>query len=98
VYGCCVFVLVSTIGAFKIKTGNLIEDMPRILAFIKIFFFENEFNGVMPLEIMVDTQRKKSNEIIHLEKMDEFQTTIEEIRKFKPISILNLVKYSKCLL
>jgi hypothetical protein len=34
--------------------------MPKILVSIKIFyFFENEFNGVMPLEIMVDTQRKK---------------------------------------
>jgi hypothetical protein len=56
----CVSVLISTIGAFKINFGNLIEDMPKILVSIKIFyFFENEFNGVMPLEIMVDTQRKR---------------------------------------
>jgi hypothetical protein len=59
---------------------------PRILAFIKIFFFENEFNGVMPLEIMVDTQRKKGvMKLFTLRKMDEFQTTIEEIPElFKP--------------
>jgi hypothetical protein len=25
---------------------------------LKIFFFENEFNGVMPLEIMVDKEKK----------------------------------------
>jgi hypothetical protein len=31
----------------------------------------------MPLEIMVDTQKKKNE--ITLRKMDEFQTTIEEI-------------------
>jgi hypothetical protein len=30
----------------KLKLGNLIEDMPKILVSIKIFyFFENEFNG-----------------------------------------------------
>jgi predicted RND superfamily exporter protein len=100
VYVVAVFLfLVSTIGAFKIKTsGNLIEDMPKNTGFYKdILFFENEFNGVMPLEIMVDTQRKKGvMKLSTLRKMDEFQTTIEEIPELsKPISILNLVKYSK---
>jgi predicted RND superfamily exporter protein len=100
VYVVAVFLfLVSTIGAFKIKTsGNLIEDMPKNTGFYKdILFFENEFNGVMPLEIMVDTQRKKGvMKLSTLRKMDELQTTIEEIPELsKPISILNLVKYSK---
>lgn len=100
VYVVAVFLfLVSTIGAFKIKTsGNLIEDMPKNTGFYKdILFFENEFNGVMPLEIMVDTQRKKGvMKLSTLRKMDELQTTIEKIPELsKPISILNLVKYSK---
>jgi predicted RND superfamily exporter protein len=100
VYVVAVFLfLVSIIGAFKIKTsGNLIEDMPKNTGFYKdILFFENEFNGVMPLEIMVDTQRKKGvMKLSTLRKMDELQTTIEEIPELsKPISILNLVKYSK---
>ena len=100
VYVVAIFLfLVSTIGAFKIKTsGNLIEDMPKNTGFYKdILFFENEFNGVMPLEIMVDTKRKKGvMKLSTLRKMDELQTTIEEIPELsKPISILNLVKYSK---
>ena len=100
VYVVAIFLfLVSTIGAFKIKTsGNLIEDMPKNTGFYKdILFFENEFNGVMPLEIMVDTQRKKGvMKLSTLRKMDDLQTTIEEIPELsKPISILNLVKYSK---
>jgi predicted RND superfamily exporter protein len=100
VYLVAVFLfLISTIGAFKIKTsGNLIEDMPKNTGFYKdILFFENEFNGVMPLEIMVDTQRKKGvMKLSTLRKIDDLQTTIEEIPELsKPISILNIVKYSK---
>ena len=100
VYLVAVFLfLISTIGAFKIKTsGNLIEDMPKNTGFYKdILFFENEYNGVMPLEIMVDTQRKKGvMKLSTLRKMDDLQTTIEEIPELsKPISILNIVKYSK---
>jgi predicted RND superfamily exporter protein len=91
--------LVSTIGAFKIKTsGSLIEDMPKNTGFYKdILFFEKEFEGIMPLEITIDTKRKKGvMKLSTLRKMDDFQKTIEEIPELsKPISILNLVKYSK---
>ncbi|MGO4820269.1 MULTISPECIES: efflux RND transporter permease subunit [unclassified Flavobacterium] len=91
--------LVSTIGAFKIKTsGSLIEDMPKNTGFYKdILFFEKEFEGIMPLEITIDTKRKKGvMKLSTLRKMDDLQKTIEEIPELsKPISILNLVKYSK---
>lgn len=100
VYVVAIFLfLVSTIGAFKIKTsGSLIEDMPQKTGFYKdILFFEKEFEGIMPLEITVDTKRKKGvMKLSTLRKMDDFQKTIEEIPELsKPISILNLVKYSK---
>lgn len=100
VYVVAIFLfLVSSIGAFKIKTsGSLIEDMPKNTGFYKdILFFENEFEGIMPLEITVDTKRKKGvMKLSTLRKMDDFQETIEEIPELsKPISILNLVKYSK---
>jgi predicted RND superfamily exporter protein len=49
----------------------------------------------MPLEITVDT-RKRVMKLSTLRKMDELQKTIEKIPELsKPISILNLVKYSK---
>ncbi|MBC5838451.1 efflux RND transporter permease subunit [Flavobacterium muglaense] len=100
VYVVAIFLfLVSTIGAFKIKTsGSLIEDMPQKTGFYKdILFFEKEFEGIMPLEITIDTKRKKGvMKLSTLRKMDDFQKTIEEIPELsKPISILNLVKYSK---
>lgn len=91
--------VVSVFGALQIKTsGSLIEDMPQKTAFFKdIVFFENEFNGVMPLEITVDTERKKGvMKLSTLKKMDKLQNAIEEIPELsKPVSVLNLVKYSK---
>ncbi|MFT7335348.1 MAG: putative RND superfamily exporter protein [Porticoccaceae bacterium] len=100
VYAVAIFLFViSSIGAFKIKTsGSLIEDMPKNTGFFQdILFFEREFEGIMPLEITVDTKRKKGvMKLSTLKKMDELQKTIEEIPELsKPISILNLVKYSK---
>jgi predicted RND superfamily exporter protein len=100
VYAVAIFLfLISTIGAFKIKTsGSLIEDMPKNTGFFQdILFFEKEFEGIMPLEITIDTKRKKGvMKLSTLKKMDELEKTIEEIPELsKPISILNLVKYSK---
>ena len=100
VYVVAIFLfLISTIGAFKIKTsGSLIEDMPKNTGFYNdILFFEKEFEGIMPLEITIDTKRKKGvMKLSTLRKMDDFQETIEAIPELsKPISILNLVKYSK---
>ncbi|MFT7165170.1 MAG: putative RND superfamily exporter protein [Flavobacterium sp.] len=100
VYAVAIFLfLVSSIGALKIKTsGSLIEDMPKNTGFFEdILFFEKEFEGIMPLEITIDTKRKKGvMKLSTLKKMEELQKTIEEIPELsKPISILNLVKYSK---
>ena len=89
----------SLFGAMQIKTsGSLIEDMPQKTGFFNdILFFEEEFDGIMPLEITIDTNRKKgAMKLSTLRKMDELQETIEAIPELsKPISILNLVKYSK---
>jgi len=89
----------SIIGIYQIKiSGSLIEDMPRKAEFYKdIKFFETEFNGVMPLEIMVDTKRKKGvMKLSNLKRMNELEELIVEIPQLsKPISVVSLVKYSK---
>lgn len=100
VYATTVIVLIlSIIGIYKIRiSGTLIEDMPKKADFFKdIRFFESEFDGVMPLEIMVNTKRKKGvMKLSTLRKIDELQTTIEEIPELsKPTSVVNLVKYAK---
>ncbi len=100
VYGVAILIFaVGIFGALQIKTsGSLIEDMPQKTGFFNdILFFEQEFDGIMPLEITIDTERKKgAMKLSNLKKMDELQSAIEEIPELsKPISILNLVKYSK---
>lgn len=89
----------SIIGIFQIKvSGSLIEDMPQNTEFFKdIRFFENEFNGIMPLEIMIDTKRKKGvMKLNTLKRMNELEDLIIDIPQLsRPISVVSLVKYSK---
>jgi hypothetical protein len=79
-------------------SGSLIGEMPKSASFFKdILFYEKEFNGVMPLEIMINTKHKKGvMKLSTMKKMDELQKTIEQIPELsKPVSVVNLVKYSK---
>lgn len=89
----------SIIGIFNIKiSGSLIEDMPKNTGFFDdIRFFEKEYEGIMPLEIMVDTKKKKGvMSLSTLKRIDELQDHIKEIPEFaKPLSVVELVKYSK---
>lgn len=97
IYG--LLLIFSVIGVSQMKvSGSLIGEMPKSASFFKdILFFEKEFNGVMPLEIMINTKRKKGvMKASTLQKMDELQNTIDSIPELsKPVSIVNLVKYSK---
>lgn len=100
IYGIYALLMVfSIIGLTQIKvSGSLIGEMPKTASFFKdIVFFEKEFNGVMPMEIMIDTKQKKGvMKLSTMKKMDELQQTISEIPELsKPVSIVNLVKYSK---
>ena len=94
-----VLLILSFIGMYQIKiSGSLIEDMPKNTEFFKdIRFFEKEFNGIMPLEIMVDTKRKKGvMKLSTLKRMNQLEDLIIETPELsKPISVVSLVKYSK---
>ena len=94
-----IVIILSMIGLFQIRvSGSLIEDMPKGMQFYKdIKFFETEFGGIMPLEILIDTKREKGvMKLSTLKKMEKLNETIETFPELsKPISITNLVKYSK---
>lgn len=100
IYICSTVLLcLSIIGIYSIKiSGSLIEDMPKKTEFFKdIKFFEKEYEGIMPLEILVDTKRKKGvMKLATLKRIDELQEYITEVPEFsKPLSVVELVKYSK---
>ena len=94
-----IIIIVSIIGVYMIRvSGSLIEDMPKGKQFYKdIVFFENEFGGIMPLEILIDTKRKKGvMNLSTLKRMNKLDEEINEIPELsKSVSILNMVKYSK---
>ncbi|AYN66550.1 RND family transporter [Euzebyella marina] len=94
-----VLLITSIIGIYQIEiSGSPIEDMPKSAQFFKdIRFFEQEFDGIMPVEIVVDTKRPKgvlrSTNLKRIDQLSEVITDIPELSR--PISVVNLVKYSK---
>jgi predicted RND superfamily exporter protein len=90
---------ISIVGSNKIEiSGNLIEDMPKKSGFVKdIKFFEKEFKGILPLEIMIDSRRKNGMmRLGNIKRMNDFHEHILRIPELSsPISIVNLSKYIK---
>ncbi len=91
--------IIGITGIYQIKiSGSIIEDMPKNALFFKdIRFFDHNFNGIVPLEIWIDSKREKG--IVKpatLKRMDELQTLIEDIPELaSPLSIVNAIKFSK---
>ena len=89
----------SIIGIYQIRiSGSIIDDMPQKADwFDDIMFYEKEFNGIMPLEILINTKRKKGvTKLSTIKKMSKIEDVILEVPELsKPISMVSLVKYSK---
>ena len=90
---------ISIVGMNKIEiSGNLIEDMPAKSEFVRdIKFFEKEFKGVLPLEIMIDSRRKNGmTRLANLKRMNDFHEHVLKIPELSsPISVVNISKYIK---
>jgi predicted RND superfamily exporter protein len=91
--------VLSIIGIYQIDiSGSPIEDMPKNADFFKdIRFFEEEFDGIMPVEIVIDTKTPKGVlKPATLKRIDRLGQVVDEIPELsKPVSVVNLVKYSK---
>ncbi len=91
--------IIGIMGIYQMKiSGSLIEDMPKSAPFFQdILFFDQSFNGIVPLEIWVDSKREKG--IVKpatLKRMNDLQEAIEEIPELAPpISVVNAIKYAK---
>ena len=94
-----IIIIFGIVGIYQINvSGSLIEDMPKGKQFYKdIKFFEREFGGIMPLEILIDTKKEKGvMKLTTLKKMEKINEVISSFSELsKPVSIINLVKYSK---
>ena len=91
--------ILGIIGIYQIEiSGSIIEDMPKNSKFFEdIKFFDNEFNGIVPLEINIDTKRRKGvNNLATIKRMNKLSDYISSIPELSsPISIINLLKYIK---
>ncbi len=54
-------VLFSILGILKLKSvGFIVDDLPKTdKVYLDLKFFEKNFKGIMPLEIMVDTKKRR---------------------------------------
>ena len=91
-----VLVVVCLWGSWKVySVSYMVDDLPADSEIRKdLAFFEDNFGGVMPLEIVIDTHDPKSLKNIHfLNKLDEFQAFLSEIPQLAgSVSILNFIK------
>ncbi len=92
-------IVFSLIGINRIKiSGSILADLPRNQKFYQdIKFFEKEFGGILPLDFLIDTGKKKGAlKKSTLKKINQFQEEISILQGLShPVSVVNLIKYSK---
>ena len=94
-----ILIVFGVFGILNIKTtGNLTDELPKEGDLYKdLKFFESNFGGVMPLEVVVNTKKKngllKSYNLIKIEQLSQELAAFKEFSK--PSSYIDVVKYSK---
>ncbi|MCZ2223923.1 MAG: MMPL family transporter [Chitinophagales bacterium] len=90
----------AIIGFLKLKSeAFIVDDLPKTdKIFTDLKWFEKNFEGVMPLEILVDT--KKKNGLIRnmstINKIDELSEYISEKKEAaRPMSFVEGLKFAK---
>ncbi|MEE4285787.1 MAG: MMPL family transporter [Mariniphaga sp.] len=80
------------------SSGYMVDDIPEHDPVYKdLKFFESNFDGLMPLEIMVDTKRPGGvMQLATFNKIDQLEKALAEYPEVSPpLSLLNLLKFSK---
>lgn len=92
--------LISFYGMTKINVvGYVVDDLPKKdPVYTDLHFFENNFKGVLPFEISVDTKKENglfTNNAQALYKIKALQNLLSEYPEFsKPLSIVEAIKFS----
>jgi len=91
--------VVGIVGVTLIKsTGFMVDDLPHHdPIFMDLKFLEKNFNGVMPLEISIDTKKKKGvsqlKTIKKIEQMSDSLATYSELSR--SMSLADFVKFAR---
>jgi predicted RND superfamily exporter protein len=100
IYG--ITIIAVSIGIYGISriqaVSYMVDDLPEN-SNVKsdLVFFEKNFEGVMPLEFIVDLGKKKAVlKLSNLKKLEELETYLKSVSYVSPpLSILNIVKGSR---
>ena len=94
-----VILLVSIVGMVRIRSNAfMVDDIPEDSQVkMDLAFFEQNFGGVMPLEIVVDTGRPRGvMNLQTLEKVEEFEAFLAEQEYItQPVSIVSFLKATR---
>jgi predicted RND superfamily exporter protein len=102
IYGITVIVLlISVTGAVRLRAeGFIVDDLPKTDPIYKdLKFFEQNFKGVMPLEIIVDTKIKNGLRITPLQtfsKIDSLSAYMASRPEMaRPLSLVEGLKFAR---
>jgi predicted RND superfamily exporter protein len=91
--------VVAAFGMLRLESISfMMDDVPEGSQIKKdLQFFESNFSGILPLEIEVNTGKRRGVlNIKNLKKIDEFESFIDSISVVsRPVSVISLVKASK---
>jgi predicted RND superfamily exporter protein len=97
-----VAIIFSVSGIFKLQTeGFIVDDLPKTdKIYTDLKFFEKNFDGVMPLEIVIDTKKRYglagSRILPVLAKIDSLSTYITAQKEMaRPLSVAEGIKFVK---
>lgn len=94
-----IVVVVAFVGVFKLNSVSyMIDDLPEDgKTKTDLRFFESNFSGIMPLEVLVDTHKKRGIvRLSTLKKVEEFETFLDSIPAIsQPVSIVSMVKAAR---
>jgi len=99
VYGItAVLLILAVVGILKLKSeAFIVDDLPqKDKIYTDLKWFENNFEGVMPLEIVVDTKKKRGAlNLESLQRIEEFSAYIsDKTETGKPLSIVEALKFA----
>jgi uncharacterized protein len=80
------------------SSGFMVDDIPENDPVYKdLKFFEANFDGLMPLEIMIDTKRSRGvMQLTTFRKIEQLEQRLADYPELSsPLSLLNLLKFSK---
>ncbi len=94
-----IVVVISLFGMNKLQSiSYIVDDIPEKSRIKQdLDFFEANFSGIMPLEVIVNTGVKRGVlQARTLEQIDEFEQFLDSLEHIsKPVSIVSLIKASK---